>query len=114
MRRKAYVLASDSRARQMCMAVLLYHEDYQSIPSGSNPDIVRAVNGANAKQTVYLRATELETNRAGEYVDAWRKPYRIEISTNEVVVTSAGRNKRFGDEDDIIARESLVAPLKSK
>ncbi len=38
--------------------------------------------------------------------DAWGTPYRIEIVSNAIVTTSAGRNRMWGDSDDIQMRKA--------
>lgn len=43
------------------------------------------------------------TNAAGELVDFWQTPYRIELAgPTNFVICSAGKDKKFGDADDII------------
>jgi len=43
------------------------------------------------------------TNAAGEVLDIWRTPYRIELAgPTNFVIHSAGRNQKFGDADDIV------------
>jgi hypothetical protein len=45
---------------------------------------------------------QLNTNAAGEVIDIWQTPYKIEVSgQTNFVVHSAGRDKNFG-KDDII------------
>jgi hypothetical protein len=42
------------------------------------------------------------TNGAGELLDGWATPYRIEfIDRSNFVIRSAGKNRTFGDKDDI-------------
>jgi len=49
------------------------------------------------------RICKIITNAEGELLDGWAMPYRIEIifQTN-CVIRSAGKNRTFGDKDDII------------
>jgi len=43
------------------------------------------------------------TNAAGEVVDIWRTPFRIElVGQTNFVIRSAGQNHTFGDKDDIV------------
>ena len=45
----------------------------------------------------------IETNSTGEVIDIWETPYRIElVGQTKFVIRSAGRNRTFGDKDDII------------
>ena len=45
----------------------------------------------------------INTNATGEVIDIWQTPYRIElVGRTNFVISSAGKNRRFGDADDII------------
>ena len=45
----------------------------------------------------------MSINQAGEFLDPWGTPYAINFtSTNSFVISSAGKNKVFGDADDIV------------
>ena len=54
------------------------------------------------------------TNSQGEMLDPWRTPYRIEAHARaNFIVRSAGKNREFGDKDDIVfdsLRNALVKP----
>jgi hypothetical protein len=46
---------------------------------------------------------QLNTNAAGAMVDIWQTPYKFELfGQTNFVVRSAGKDKKFGTEDDII------------
>jgi hypothetical protein len=43
------------------------------------------------------------TNTSGEILDFWDMPYRIElVGRTNFIIRSAGKNRKFGDADDII------------
>jgi hypothetical protein len=43
------------------------------------------------------------TNAAGELIDVWQTPYRIELAGHtNCIIKSAGQNHTFGDKNDII------------
>jgi hypothetical protein len=54
------------------------------------------------------------TNISGELIDVWQTPYRIElIAPTNFIIRSAGKDKIFGDADDIIfnsASNDFVKP----
>jgi hypothetical protein len=59
--------------------------------------------GDNPKRIEFLRPQNMSINQAGELLDPWGTPYVINFpSTNSFVVLSAGKDKIFGDADDII------------
>ena len=50
----------------------------------------------------------IDTNVAGEVIDVWQTPYRIELAgRTNFIINSAGRNRKFGDKDDIIFSSAL-------
>lgn len=72
------------------------------LPAGDNHDIFNALAGSNANKTVFLVA--IRTNLNGEVLDSWQTPFRIQKSgLTNFTVRSAGKNKAFGDEDDIVS-----------
>ena len=50
-----------------------------------------------------IRLNMNTTNSKGELLDVWGAPYRIEITVQtNYVIRSAGKNRTFGDKDDIV------------
>ena len=44
-----------------------------------------------------------DTNTCGEVVDIWQTPYQIELAgRTNFIIRSAGKDRKFGDEDDIV------------
>jgi hypothetical protein len=64
------------------------------------------IDGAFILQALFGTNTFLNsyrTNANGEFLDAWQTPYKIEIlSQTNFIIRSAGKDKIFGDADDII------------
>ena len=54
------------------------------------------------------------TNSAGELIDPWKLPYRIEpAGTTNFVMRSAGPDGKFGNQDDVVfdsVRNAVVKP----
>jgi hypothetical protein len=51
----------------------------------------------------FIRPKNMSVNQAGELLDPWGTPYAISFSsTNSFVISSAGKDKIFGDKDAII------------
>ena len=47
--------------------------------------------------------SRFNTNKTGEVVDVWDTPYRIElVGRTNFIINSAGKNRKFGDQDDIV------------
>jgi len=53
------------------------------------------------------------TNSQGEILDIWKMPFRVEIiPPTNFIIRSAGPDKKFGDEDDIIFNSASNAFVK--
>jgi hypothetical protein len=79
-----------------------YKSAYGVYPTGENSNIVSVLAGDNPQKEVFLnfRRTMEHPN---EIVDSWGTPYKIEFSQQtNFIIRSAGKNKIFGDADDII------------
>jgi len=92
---------------QIATALESYSSTYSAFLSGDTESIERILNGEdlNGKnprkiQFLNFRRSIEHTN---EMVDPWGMPYKINFpSTKDFVIASAGKNKIFGDTDDII------------
>jgi Type II secretion system (T2SS), protein G len=72
-------------------------------PIGENALILKKLLGDNLQKTVFVHIKASSINTNGEYLDPWGTPYAINFpATNSFVISSAGKNKIFGDPDDII------------
>ena len=84
-------------------ALQLYQAEFNKYPSGSPSEIAQALLGNNPKKHVFLGGfLGRSTNNAGQFVDPWGTPYEITVeSTNHIVLRCAGKNRAFGDKDDV-------------
>ena len=88
--------------RSLLGALRYYEAEYDQYPTGSSSEILQALLGNNPKKKVFLNIPERSANNTGEFVDPWATPYRIIFeSTNRVTIQSAGKNRIFGDNDDV-------------
>lgn len=82
-------------------ALQSYQACYDKYPLGGSSEILAALRGGNPRTVVFLYVSGSDTNASGEFVDPWQTPYQIVFdSTNHFTIRSAGKNKRFGDDDD--------------
>jgi hypothetical protein len=60
------------------------------------------LSGDNPLKITFFVSGAWNTNSSGEFVDPWQTPYKLTVeSTNRVTIRSAGKNKVFGDDDDV-------------
>jgi hypothetical protein len=74
-----------------------YKEHVGSYPTGNNAQIVKTMRGQNPKNVIILISRKTELNEKGEFVDPWGTALRIYFSDNNVLMRSAGPNRRFDD-----------------
>jgi len=74
-----------------------YKEHVGSYPTGSNAEVVKALQGNNSKKVIIGLGRKLELNNKGEFIDPWGNALRFYFSDNSVLVRSAGANGRFED-----------------
>lgn len=78
-------------------ALQQYKEKVGSWPIGNNAEIAKALMGNNPKNLMILVGRKQDLNSKGEFVDPWGTPLRIYFSGDQILVRSAGPNKRFDD-----------------
>jgi hypothetical protein len=89
-------------------ALEVYRETIGDFPHGDNTSILRLLrgenlDGRNPTRIVFLYLRKNQTNQSGETIDPWGTPYQIEmIGTNHIQIRSAGKNRSFGDLDDLV------------
>ena len=89
---------------QLITATEQYQAKYGSYPSGGRREFIRSLLGDNPDKTVFVEFNRRKFSPAGEFLDPWGTPYEIQITPDtNVVVRSAGKNKRFGDKDDTVS-----------
>jgi type II secretory pathway pseudopilin PulG len=80
-----------------------YKTTYQVYPSGNKLLVWKQLSGDNPQKIIFapIKAGSINTN--GDFLDPWGTPYAMNFSsTNNFVISSAGKDKIFGDADDII------------
>jgi hypothetical protein len=85
------------------IALQKYKEIIGSFPVGSNAEVVKALKGSNPKNAIIIVGRKNELNEKGEFVDPWKTPLKIYFCDKDVLIRSAGPNRRF---DDSTAMES--------
>jgi hypothetical protein len=78
-----------------------YKDHVGSYPVGGNAQVVKALLGQNPKNIIILVSRKTELNEKGEFVDPWGTPLKIYFADNNVLVRSAGPNRRFDDSTSI-------------
>ena len=76
-------------------ALLMYEAAFERFPAGDSRAVFRALRGENQQHKVYLHTSAQSTSSGGEFLDPWGTPFRIYFSGKEVLVRSAGPDKRF-------------------
>jgi hypothetical protein len=83
-----------------------YSSRFGGNPVGSNLEITRALNGANAGQAVFLNPDDgLRVNERGELIDNWGTPFFFhQLSARQMEIRSAGADRRLWTADDLVLR----------
>ncbi len=99
--------------KQLGLGIENYKQVFGNYPYGENSNIVRVLTGDNLQKTVFLNFKR-STQRPNEMVDPWETPYQINFfQQTNFIIRSAGKNKVFGDADDIVfnsASNGFVKP----
>jgi len=96
------ILIVKTEMQSLLSALQFYQVEFDRYPSGGSSEILQALLGNNPKKRVFLSIGARSTNNTGQFVDPWGTPYEIRVeSNNHVIVRSAGKNRSFGDKDDV-------------
>lgn len=80
-----------------------YRAAFGSNPTGSNPEITRALLGANPTKTRFVDPSSVTVNERGELLDVFGHPYFFHaLSGTRMEIRSAGQDGRLFTEDDIV------------
>jgi hypothetical protein len=89
--------------RRLKAEIVNYKYEFGSYPTGDCAQVLKKLFGDNPKKIEFLRPKNMSINQAGEFLDPWGTPYAISFSsTNSFIISSAGKDKKIGDADDII------------
>lgn len=102
-----------SRARhdvaELQFALEGYLKLYGSLPAGTPAEVASVLLGKDMRGQMpeyapIMEASGYELNAAGEFIDPWNVPYRIEVTPITVRVYSCGPNRldESGRGDDIV------------
>jgi len=83
----------------LIVAIDSYRGKFEKLPEKDS--ILRRLCGDNAEQIKFLEWPTESIGSHGQPIDQWGTDYQITLSTNRITIISAGKNKRFGDKDDI-------------
>ena len=92
---------------KMLSALVVYQTNHGAFPSGNYAEVCRALFGVNPNKQKYFEAGPKGVNAAGEIVDFWGTPLRLDFSPHPHAprVQSAGKNRVFEpmgkDSDDV-------------
>jgi hypothetical protein len=87
-----------------CFIVALkeYQVEFKSLPVGNDAEIAKSLMGNNEKQMQFLEFKPSRIDSEGRILDPWGTPYKFVISNTTITVSSAGKNKKFSDSDDVV------------
>ncbi|HVU07020.1 MAG TPA: hypothetical protein VHG89_00590 [Verrucomicrobiae bacterium] len=104
---KAQIIIVRSDETQIIIALKAYSNSYGVLPIGDAESIERILigenlQGKNPQKTAFLNFI-WQSEHPNGMIDPWGTPYQIEfLQQTNFVIRSAGRNRKFGDKDDII------------
>ena len=64
----------------LCAALKQYFVEYGAMPAGNQAQIMTTLQGANPLKIVLFQDHARRFNAAGEYLDPWGTPFRIDAS----------------------------------
>ena len=104
-----------SRAQALLIGIIIYKDEFGSYPIGINAVVTKSLRGENLKHKMFANfdgRSPQAINQSGQCVDGWGTPFQIDLSaTNSPVIRSAGRDKIFGNKNDIgFDKNSFVKP----
>jgi hypothetical protein len=90
--------------QNMRSAVRQYSLRFGGNPSGNNLEITAALNGKNARQTVFINPDDgLRVNDRGELIDNWDTPFFFhQVSATVMEIYSAGPDRKMWTSDDLV------------
>ena len=88
---------------RLSLACHEYLIDYGTNPTGDLAALVAQLKGDNPHHKAYMEFPSKKVNKRGEFIDPWGSPFEVSFdpTNGEACIRSAGRDKQFGDKDDI-------------
>lgn len=88
-------VAASHEVTALHTALVQYFAEFGSAPVGSQAAIIKTLRGENPRQMVLLEVRGRSLSKSGEFLDPWKHPYRIDVSTPaKPAVYSFGPNGR--------------------
>ncbi len=90
----------------MRVTVAKYRSMFGENPVGTNPEITKALNAGNPKESRFIsEELGLRINGRGELVDYWGTPFFFhQLSGTEMEIHSAGPDKAMWTTDDLVTK----------
>ncbi len=83
-----------------------YRKSVGELPIGDNKSIALQLLGANSRSQKFINEKGDHLNADGELIDPWGTPLKFKLlNTSEgqsLEIRSAGANRQFGDDDDVL------------
>ena len=76
-------------------AIGRYSSEYGVIPNGDSHTIFQSLRGQNPRKIIFLEFQSRSISSDGDLLDPWGTPYKLYFSGKDILVRSAGPNKRF-------------------
>ncbi len=92
---------------QVYAGIFAYKTDYGSLPpTSNNRDLIKILTGDNPQKTEYVPFNSWATNAAGEAIDGWETPLRVNLTDpKKPMVQSAGRDRIWDTPDDLTEKD---------
>ena len=92
-------------AEEIALNLRHFGQRFGGNPTGTNAEIVKALNGGNSKGVRYLDPQRLRLNDQGELIDSWGTPYFFhQLSAQQTEIRSAGPDRTLWTQDDILSK----------
>jgi hypothetical protein len=72
-----------------------YKAAFDAFPAGDSAAVFRALRGQNPKQLVFYDCRAESVSPDGSLLDPWGTPYQVYFSGDEILIRSAGPNRKF-------------------
>lgn len=94
-----------NEAESVALNIRQYRLRFGGNPVGTNAEIVKELDGENAKSAKYLPQELKRLNENGELIDTWGTPYFFhQLSAQEMETRSAGPDKILWTTDDVVSK----------
>jgi len=85
----------DVEEAQIHAAIRIFQSEFGKLPRGDSREVFGALLGKNPKRQAFILGPASFVSADGNLVDPWGTPYMVYFSGDEVLIRSAGPNRRF-------------------